>query len=521
MSSLFYFFRFLLLKWGAIFAIISLMLSFLSADAQTRRAHKGESDPLYYIQVDSTATTLIKEARLHNMIEEEGLPLILYREFSQKMLSYFENNGYPFAQISLQDIVLDTNRFGAILQIDKGNFIVYDTIVIRGDLRLNKHFFKGFCNFKKGKMYREDQMSKVSQILTTLPFAQEVSPASIEFSDEKASLYLFLEKRKTNQFDGYVGLVPVNEQTGKVAISGELQLQLANVLKQAETIALHWRATERYSQYLNIAIKFPYLFSTPFGIDGQLELDKKDTSYLNMNYVAGINYSFSGMNYLKLMFDYSTSNVLLSDTLAAQAAGLSNTKRGLYGVEFLYEASDFLYNPRRGYSLYGNVAVGNSRGEDIVEATGEELRALRYRLIGRAIGYIPLAKRWVLALEASGGTLLGEHLLYNEIFRLGGMHSLQGFDDRSITASSYTFGKIELRFLVAKITYISAFFNGGWYERNLSESYHQDFPFGFGLGMNFETKAGLFYISYALGKVSETPLSFRNGKIHFGLNLKF
>jgi hypothetical protein len=74
---------------------------------------------------------------------------------------------------------------------------------------------------------------------------------------------------------------------------------------------------------------------------------------------------------------------------------------------------------------------------------------------------------------------------------------------------------------MAKIAYINAFFNGAWYEQKIKDNYTHDFPFGFGLGITFTTKAGLFYLSYALGKQLDNPISFKTGKIHFGLAVQF
>ena len=55
----------------------------------------------------------------------------------------------------------------------------------------------------------------------------------------------------------------------------------------------------------------------------------------------------------------------------------------------------------------------------------------------------------------------------------------------------------------------------------MSGSYHYDYPFGFGLGATFHTKAGNFYISYALGQQKNNPVSFKTGKIHFGMDVRF
>ena len=70
-------------------------------------------------------------------------------------------------------------------------------------------------------------------------------------------------------------------------------------------------------------------------------------------------------------------------------------------------------------------------------------------------------------------------------------------------------------------TYINAFFNAAWYERNIPNNYFRDLPFGFGLGLSFDTKAGMFYLSYALGHQHNSPVSFKTGKIHFGVKVGF
>ena len=43
-----------------------------------------------------------------------------------------------------------------------------------------------------------------------------------------------------------------------------------------------------------------------------------------------------------------------------------------------------------------------------------------------------------------------------------------------------------------------------------------DFPVGIGAGLNFETGAGIFGISTAVGKTRDIPFNLRNAKIHFG-----
>jgi len=321
--------------------------------------------------------------------------------------------------------------------------------------------------------------------------------------------------------------VPVSDRSGKIAVSGELNLRLMNLFTIGESIDLQWRASERFSQFLELKANFPYLFTTPLGVDGLFMLDKKDTTYLNMNYIIGLNYSFKGYNSVRVYLDYSTSNILDVNLYGDVASPIySDYKKTMYGFAFRFRQLDFIYNPRKGYDMHLNLAVGTRKiienhnaNEGYYDDT--ELNAIRYRLQGKVKGYIPLHKRWVLVLGAEGGSLLGKQHLLNELFRMGGMSSLQGFDDLSIRASSYGIGWVELRFIVAQIAYLNTFFNGAWYEQKITGNYLHDFPFGFGLGITFTTKAGLFYLSYALGKQLDNPISMKTGKIHFGLAVQF
>ena len=52
--------------------------------------------------------------------------------------------------------------------------------------------------------------------------------------------------------------------------------------------------------------------------------------------------------------------------------------------------------------------------------------------------------------------------------------------------------------------------------RGFSVSTVKHTPFGFGLGISFETKAGIFSLNYALGYQENELAPLRAAKIHFG-----
>ncbi|MCL1851116.1 MAG: BamA/TamA family outer membrane protein [Bacteroidetes bacterium] len=510
--------------------VIVTAIYFILFDVSAQKNRKSVSNDTIFqtcITVSPDMLKILQETKTGNYVVSNTVSLQNYNPLTQKTLNYLENHGYPFASIYLDSIFEKNDTVFAQLLIEKNLRCSFDTIAVRGNLKVAGSYLKAYFNFKNKKPYNESIVKQIPQLAREIPFADEQQPSVIEFTEEQATLYLFLNKKRVNQFDGYIGMAPVSNRSGKIAVYGEMNLHLMNLFTIGESIDVQWRAPERLSQFLELKANFPYLVGTPLGVDGLFMLDKKDTAFLNMNYTVGLFYSFKGYNFARVYFDYATSNILDKNLYThSDNPTYSDYRKTMYGFAFRFRKLDFIYNPRKGYDLNLNIAVGTRKIIENYQAAPDyyeniDLLTIRYKMQGKIKGYIPLHKRWALGLSAEGGALLGKQHLLNELFRIGGMNSLQGFEDLSIRASSYGIGGIELRFLLAKIAYLNTFFNGAWYEQKITNNYLHDFPFGFGAGIAFTTKAGLFYLSYALGKQSGNPISFKTGKIHFGLAVQF
>lgn len=480
------------------------------------------------IAVDSAAQLLLEKARLHSALEDGNLPLERFSATSEALLHFFENHGFPFTEVFLQDVDIQQDTISAVLRIEPHQYIVFDSIVWKGNAKVRNSYLYPYLNWRRKRAYNEAVVAAVPQRMRELPFVTETRPAGVEFVDDKAVLYLFIDKKKTNQFDGYLGIVPVDERTGKVGIAGELNLTLRNIFGIGEGFDLLWRSPKPKSQFLNVNVDFPYLFRTALGVNFNFLLDKTDTTYLSMNYLLGLKYSLLGNSALTLYFDYTTSDLLTANALSADAANLSHAdfRKTMYGLQFRFRRLDFLYNPRKGVDLMVDAAVGQRRILQNAQADSllykdVALRSVHWRFSAQIQGYVPLHKRWVLVLGVRGGALFGAQNLANELFKFGGMNTLRGFDEDAIAASSFAIFNAEVRFLFAKIAYFNLFGNVSWYEQRLGNQYVSDFPYGFGVGLAFETKPGIFFVSYALGSQQGNPLSFRTGKIHFGMALTF
>ena len=450
-----------------------------------------------------------------------------YPRIAEELLTHLENHGYPFATVTLQSHDPEQGDFTPRIVIDSNLFVTFDSIVLKGDVKLSSGFLYPYLGLKRGKPYNEQLMRQVARKLEELPFATVVREPGVAFVKDKAYLYVYLDKRQTSRFDGYIGLVPVDERTGKVAVTGQLDLALQNLFHIGESILIDWNSSERHSQKLDISASFPFLFRTRFGIVSSFSLDKQDTSYLTLDFHAGVPYTFAVNSHIEPYFNLTSSSVL-SPALAFPDNDTSyiDYRKTLYGVKVRYYRLDYLFNPRRGVDIGIDLSAGRRTllPDRLSEEDGNNNIVTQqgsYRITGDVRGYIPIGRHWVIAPRLQGGSLLSGPHYDNELFKIAGVDHLRGFNPNDLCASTYLLYSAEVRFLFAKRSYTHLFFDGGVYEQHTEHHYLRDAPFGFGAGVHIAVRSGTFYLEYALGRQMRNPISLKRGLIHFGIKVDF
>src|SRR5690606_2197605 len=94
----------------------------------------------------------------------------------KKLLSYYENNGYPFASISLDSVQFLQNNIRAALHVQKNQLLKVDSILIYGDVQISERFIYNYIQIKPGDPYRQNFLSEISDRIREIPFLQEEKP---------------------------------------------------------------------------------------------------------------------------------------------------------------------------------------------------------------------------------------------------------------------------------------------------------------------------------------------------------
>lgn len=447
-----------------------------------------------------------------------------YARLCNDILKYCTNNGYPFARVRLDSVQVDGGKLTAKLMVDKGPLMTVDTMVIRGDAKVTEAYLRNYLSLKTGEPFDESVFRKISVRIQELPFLSEGRSPEIEFTRTTARPVLYLQNKKASQVNGVVGVQPDNGGSGKVFVTGDVRLRLHNSFGKAELLDLNWSNPLPRSQDLKIKFSVPFLFSFPVGVEGDLTLFKKDTVFLEINRQLGFRYFFSGNNSFRLFLGRKTSDMISTKgyEFTTTLPSFADVSTNSYGLGLQLQRLDYRLNPRRGFSIDVSTAAGVrtiTKNAKVNAAAYDslDLRNTQYKSELTADLYFPVLRRGVFNVGTVAAWMQAENLFANELYRLGGLKSLRGFDEQSINASSFVIWKAEYRFILEQNSYLLLFYNQAWYEDRSKTALFSDTPYGYGAGITFETKLGIFSFTYALGSQQGNPVEFRSAKVHFGL----
>ena len=467
------------------------------------------------------------------MIVKSGFRERLYRnkkfspsqlaKLEERILQYSENNGYPFAAVYLDSVTVQDNGINDRLNLSKNLRVKIDSVVIKGGAKISEKYVCNYIGIKEKDLYKESSIAAIHNRIQEIPFLKEIKPFNIVFTPKYTSLILYLDNKKANQFDGILGFLP-DDVTGKLLITGQAHLRLLNSFNHGELIDVDWRKLQPLSQDITAKFNFPFILNTPFGTDLNFKLYKKDTTFTDVTQNAGIQYLLRGGNYLKVFINNRTVSLISTKGFEniTVLPSYADVKIISYGLGIKNEKLDYRINPRRGYRINATGSVGNkniiknARINPVVY-DNIQLKSVQYNFSMLTDIFIPILKKGTVNIGIKSAALIGATTFENELLRFGGLNTLRGFDEESLSASIYAIGNVEYRYLFEKNSNFLLFFNGCYYEKNTVSGHFSDRPYGFGAGLNFQTKPGIFTLTYAVGKQLNNPILIRSAKIHFGI----
>ncbi|MFY7651665.1 MAG: hypothetical protein ACOVQE_03145, partial [Chitinophagaceae bacterium] len=443
---------------------------------------------------------------------------------------YLENNGYPFARVWYDSVAIDKATFSATIMVDKGLIFGLDSLIVNGNLGINKLFLHRYISLQPKQPFSAEKLASIDQKLNLLPYLATEQPTTVQFLSNSYIINSFLTAKKANQVNVLVGLLPANNQTGgKLLLTGQANLLLYNSFGNGERFLFNWQQLQQQSPRLQLQFNRPYMFNSQAGLDVQLELYKRDSFFVNVQTLLGVQYEFQPNHWLKIAYDGFSTRLINTDTNLIKQTQQLPDKLDLVnrGFRFTYFHSTLNnhFNPIKGWEwkvsasfMQKNIVKNNTiealanNNSNLANLYNFPLKTNQQSIRVGLENYTKLGRQSVFKSAFQGAHIQSARLFTNELFQIGGIKLLRGFDEESILAGSFGVATTEYRYLIAENSYFQVFSDIGFVQNPVQKT--EKWYWGLGGGIALQTKQGIINVAMAIGKEGANAFNTRQLKLH-------
>lgn len=412
--------------------------------------------------------------------------------FIDSISKRIEERGELFSEISLKNITLEKSKLITELKIRKSTLRKNDTTIIKGYQNFPIKYIENFLKIKKGDIINKNKLNEISKNSNEISFVSEIKKPEVLFTKDSTLLYLYLKKRKTSNFDGLLNFSSDKNNSG-ISFTGYLNLELSNIINKGETFSLLWKANGNENQNFTLNSKIPYVFNSLLSTNIKFIIHKQDSSFLNTQLKTKLSYNLT--NKSSVGITYSSETSVKNTNNSIENDSITSFDNYFFGFIYNYETKK------------QNNFNDKKKHFQINPTFGRRNTDYQFKL-NLTIQYIfDFDKKKSFYIKTKSGYLLSKNTFINELYRIGGVNSIRGFDEESIFTSGYTYINSEYRHLTSKESYIYSIFDLAHYKP--SDNNNDKTIFSLGLGYLFKIGDSQLNMNYTFGKKTHIN-SFKN-----------
>ncbi|MGL5111013.1 MAG: hypothetical protein ACRC6O_00080 [Flavobacterium sp.] len=439
--------------------------------------------------------------------------------FLEKCINQLDQLGYPLAKLQLTNIKNKDNRLIANLNLKINNKRKITRIVLKTkDVEKKDAFFPNNhlqqINKKfKDKLFNQKALQEIELEFDKYPFATQTKKPELLFTQDSTTIYVYLEKRKNNSFDGYIGLG--NNEEKKTTLNGYLNIQLQNLLKKGEDFFVYWKSDGNDQKTFRTGITLNYLFKTPLGLNAQLHIFKQDSTFQNSKTFVDLNYNIN----------YSTKLYLGLESTVSSDIQNSNNIVSDYKNQFITTGVNYTKNKTNNIFFQEKTKIDLRLGtgkRNTVNQLNTTANKKQYFLNLNISHNFDLNPKNSINVRSQNYYLKSDTYLTNELFRFGGLYSIRGFAENSLQGNQIHMLLTEYRYIINTSLYIHSILDYALYQdHTLTNIQNFNKISSIGLGLGIQTNNGLLNISLTNGRNSTPKAKTFNNILAICYNVKF
>lgn len=423
-------------------------------------------------------------------------------------IKHLENNGFPFAQIIFTNQEEDGETLRLNYEIDSGDFFIIDKINIKSQQKFHDKTILNLIGVDIGDKYNEDRIAAIGSLLSASKMYTLNRPVEVLFRKGKAELFVYITKERSSTADGYIGFQQ-DQITNRLVLNGYVNLQLYNSLHRAEIIDMNWKSNPDKTQNLKAQLAYPFLFNTPLGIGGQLDLRKQDSTFLRTDITLNLSYYHPFVK-------FSIFNQLESSSTLRESAPTTfrNYRKNTIGgsAHFRPPVINALpwYHPDL-FLMGGFYSYRDDTIDDNKQKIANSKYQLRYKHSIDFLRFFHLNNTVQFQGLTSNIALSNNELIY-----FGGLRSVRGFYELELSGKDIWMFLNEIEFRPVELISIFLLYDRSAYQ---NDGFHFTNSYGLGFGLNGKTNS--LEIIVANGVLDNNPFLLSNTKIHLGFRSSF
>ena len=337
----------------------------------------------------------------------------------------FGDKGYAFANVSPKtDIDVEKKLVNITFDADKGKIVHIGRINISGNTKTRDKVIRREFKLDEGDLYNGSALRRSRQRIYNLTYFQEVDLVTKPVQErDELDVNLTVGEGPTGTLSVGMGYSSVD------GLVGMMQVSQGNLFGRGQKLSLN---VEKGSDNSNYSLSFtePYLFDSPISAGFSVFNNERDyTDYTTRNKGYGLSVGRPVGEYGRATLRYNYKDVEISDVSAdapEEYLEYADTVTSSIGATFKRDSRDNYMNP----------SSGNETSVDL-EYAGDFNGGKNYfyKAVLNTSWFFPAFGEHVIMLHGRigyGDGLQGQPLHFDEKFRLGGINTIRGFDNRSV-----------------------------------------------------------------------------------------
>lgn len=456
-----------------------------------------EEKNLLISQIKLSGNRYISTEKIKSDIQTENIDITGLDSVMQSLLEYYADNGFLFAAVSLDSLVLSDVFLIAHLKVQEGNFCEFSEFRFRGNTVTKASTILKISQLKKAEHYTPEILEQAADNLRKKNYIKKCDI----FPLNSKQLLFDIEEDRMSLISGIVGFD--NSQKKDRRFTGFINVEFLNLYGTDRSLSLTWQRTSSAQSSIALGYHESGLDRFPVSADVSLSREEVDSTYIKTNFQTDI-YWYDLTNKYGLYWEME--NIYPG---SRRPKIVENTAFQKLGAFWNFSGLDFYRNPTKGneysvkyYTIFSKVDEA-SVSKQAVELKWHKFTKLRNRI--------------VLAGLLNLNLIENKKLTEFESFDLGGNKNLRGFIENQFSGYQVSWTNLELRYLLNRNSRIYVFADHG-YVKNLEYKFGK--LFGFGVGIKIETRLGMLGIDYAFSYQENEMRNPLDGIIHFGLESK-